>query len=73
MISFTSNRNFSSPDGSIVGQCCYRNNVLETNPVGGRDIKSDLKSNFFEHFSKDMWPIMVCCEELQRAIDENCM
>ena len=73
MISFTSNRNSSRQDNSIVGQCCYKNNVLETKLVGGRDTKSDPKNNFFEHFSKDLWPIIVCCEEFKIAIDDNCM
>ena len=73
VISFTSNRNTSRSDDSIVGQCCYKNDVLETTLVGGRDTKSDPKTNFFEHFSKDLWPIMVCCEEILIANDEICM
>ena len=64
----------SRPDDIDVGRCCYEKNVLVTTPnKGGRDTKSDPKNSFFEHFSKDLWPIIVCCEEIKSASDENCL
>ena len=71
---FTPNRMSSRPDDIDVGQCCYEKNVLVTTPnKGGRDTKSDPKNSFFEHFSKDLWPIIVCCEEIKSPSDENCL
>ena len=64
----------SRPDDNIVGQCCYEKNVLATTlNRGGRDTKLDPKISFFEHFSKDLWPIIVCCEDIKSASDENCI
>lgn len=61
-------------DSTVVGQCCYANNgTLITGITGGRDWKADPSSNYFEHFAKDNWPIIVCCEDLGFPIDENCM
>ena len=57
----------------IVGQCCYNSKgVLFTRlNGGGLDRKEDPGKRYFEHFSKDLWPIIVCCEKLAKS-DGNC-
>ena len=69
---YFSNRNSTRPNDTIVGQCCYTNGVLVTKETGGHDTKSDPKHNFFEHFSKDLWPLIICCEELNDGVNEVC-
>ena len=70
---YFSNRNSVSPNATIVGQCCYNTNgVLVTKEAGGHDTKSDPKNNFFEHFSKDLWPVIICCEELKDGVNQVC-
>ena len=64
-----------SVSNQIVGQCCYNTNeVLITSITrGGLDRKEDpTGKRYFEHYRKDLWPIIVCCETL-RIPDENCM
>ena len=58
----------------IVGQCCYdTKGVLFTSVTGGGlDRKEDPTGmRYFEHYRKDLWPIIVCCETL-RIPDDTC-
>ena len=57
----------------IIGKCCYDSRNVLLTPVtgGGLDIKEDPWKRYFEHYSKDLWPIIVCCEELQLP-DSTC-
>ena len=58
----------------IVGQCCYgTKDVLFTSITGGGlDWKEDpTGERYFEHYTKDLWPIIVCCESL-RIPDDTC-
>ena len=57
----------------IVGQCCYdTKDVLFTSITGGGlDRKEDPGRRYFEHYAKDLWPIIVCCEKLKLP-DETC-
>ena len=63
----------NSSGGQIVGQCCYGSNNVLLTPItgGGRDIKADPWKRYFEHYSKDLWPIIVCCEDL-KIPDSTC-
>ena len=57
----------------IVGQCCYdTKDVLVTSVTGGGlDRKEDPEKRYFEHYTKDLWPIIVCCATLKLP-DETC-
>ena len=57
----------------IVGQCCYdTKDVLVTSVTGGGlDRKEDPGMRYFEHYTKDLWPIIVCCEQLKLP-DKTC-
>ena len=57
----------------VVGQCCYDSKDVLLTPItgGGLDRKEDPGKKYFEHFSKDLWPIVVCCEELNKP-DSTC-
>ena len=63
----------TSNDNQIIGQCCYdsKDILLTTVTSGGRDIKDDPRKRYFEHYAKDLWPIIICCEDL-RLPDSTC-
>ena len=52
---------------SIVGQCCYDNNGLyiQAKPGKGFMKRRDPLKDFKGHFTSDLWPIFVCCSQLQ--------
>ena len=55
----------------IVGQCCYdKKGVLFTSITGGGlDRKEDPGKRYFEHYRKDLWPIIICCAGLKEPDD----
>lgn len=60
-------------DKHVIGQCCYgKNDTLVISRNGGLDVKADPVVNYFEHFSKDLWPIIVCCGKLDAPSDGTC-
>ena len=58
----------------IVGQCCYdtKDVLLTSITGGGLDRKEDpTGQRYFEHYRKDLWPIIICCASLESP-DDTC-
>jgi hypothetical protein len=56
-----------------IGQCCYGTNdaLMIKKPGGGLILKPAPRDTYLDHFRKDLWPIIVCCQNLKQP-DKIC-